>query len=183
MATSGELEAIVGLIDEMSAIAQQVLKETRLMIYRMRPAVLEEEGLVGALRRRLGAVEGRVGIRARVVTDTLIQPPAAVEAELYHIAQEALGNALRHAQATLVEVHLRTEGEYLVLEVTDNGCGFDLEAVRDLGGMGLSNMRERAERLGGTLAILSEPGRGTTVRVKLSLAFQADPTTSIYQST
>ncbi len=179
MATSGELEAIAGLIDEMSAIAYQVLKETRLMIYRMRPAVLEEEGLVGALRRRLGAVEGRVGIEARVVTDTLVQPPAAVEEELYHIAQEALSNALRHAQATSVEVRLHTEGDHLVLEVADNGCGFDLEAVCDLGGMGLSNMRERAEGLGGTFAILSEPGRGTTVRVEVSLAPQADPTAPI----
>jgi signal transduction histidine kinase len=69
------------------------------------------------------------------------------------------------------------------LEVADNGCGFDLEAVRNLGGMGLSNMRERAEGLGGTFTILSEPGRGTTVRVEVSLAPQDGPTAPIYQST
>ncbi len=182
MTTSGERQAIAGLIDEMSAIAHQVLKETRLMIYRMRPAVLEEEGLVGALRRRLGAVEGRVGIEARVVTDTLIQPPAAVEAELYHIAQEALSNALRHAQASSVEVRLHTESDHLIMEVADNGCGFDPDAVVDLGGMGLSNMRERAESLGGTFSILSGLGRGTTVRVEVSLASHTDPTTPIHQS-
>ncbi len=182
MTVSGEQEGIAGLIDEMSAIAHQVLKETRLMIYRMRPAVLEEEGLVGALRRRLGAVEGRVGIKARVVTDTLIQPPAAVEAELYHIAQEALSNALRHSQASSVEVRLHTEEDHLVLEVADDGCGFDPEAVRNLGGMGLSNMRDRAESLGGTFTVLSGSGRGTTVRVEVSLASQPDPTTPIYQS-
>ncbi len=174
MVKSGELDGIEQLIDEMDAITAQLIKDTRLMIYRMRPEVLDEEGLAGALRRRLGAVEERVGIEARVVINTLIELSPAVEAELYHVAQEALNNALRHAEATSVTVHIRSEREDLVLEVVDDGRGFDPDAVRDQGGMGLTNMRERVEKLGGTLTILSQPGRGTTVQARVSSAAPAE---------
>jgi PAS domain S-box-containing protein len=174
MAKSGELDGIEQLIDEMDAITGQLIKDTRLMIYRMRPAVLDEEGLAGALRRRLGAVEERVGIEARVVVNTLIELSPAVEAELYHIGQEALNNALRHAEATSVTVRILSEREDLVLEVVDNGRGFDLDTVRDQGGMGLTNMRDRVEKLGGTLTILSEPGGGTTVQARVSSAAQTE---------
>jgi len=175
LAGCGKTDRIAQTLDEIDAIARQALKETRLMIYQMRPPALEQEGIVGALRRRLDVVEGRLGIEARVLTDTLVELPAAVEEELYHIAQEALNNALRHAAATSVTVRIRSEGEHLVLEVIDNGWGFDLNAVRDRGGMGLRNMRERAERLRGTLTILTKPDQGTTIQAKVSLAAQADP--------
>ena len=175
LAGCGKTDRIAQTLDEIDAIARQALKETRLMIYQMRPPALEQEGIVGALRRRLDVVEGRLGIEARVLTDTLVELPAAVEEELYHIAQEALNNALRHAAATYVTVRIRSEGEHLVLEVIDNGWGFDLNAVRDRGGMGLRNMRERAERLRGTLTILTKPDQGTTIQAKVSLAVQADP--------
>lgn len=170
LAESGRLDQIKQPLSDIGTTTRQALKDMRLLLYELRPAALEEEGLVGALRRRLDAVEKRAGVEGRVLTDTWLELPTAVEDELYHIAQEALNNALQHAGATSVTVHLHTEGEYVILEISDNGVGFDLDVARNHGGMGLTNMRKRAEKLGGTLTIFTQPGQGTRVQVKLPIA-------------
>jgi signal transduction histidine kinase len=92
-----------------------------------------------------------------------------VEEGLYRIAQEALNNALKHAAATSVTVYIRTEDERVELEVVDDGQGFDPDAVGDRGGMGLASMRQRAEKLGGSLTVLSAPGEGTRVKVSVGV--------------
>jgi signal transduction histidine kinase len=150
-------------------IAQQALREMRLLIHELRPPMLDQEGLVGAVRKRLDAVEKRVGIEARVVMDDLVELPAALEEELYWITQEALNNALKHAAASNEIVRVNVERTMLVLEIADDGQGFDTEAARDRGGLGLTSMRERARAMGGTLAIESAPGQGTVVRVRVPL--------------
>jgi len=127
---------------------------------------LEQDGLIGALHKRLAAVEGRADIQARLLADDGIHLPLPEEATLYQIAQEALNNALRHAHATTVTVHLGREGRQVILEIMDDGCGFDPESVAH-GGMGLGNMRQRAEQIGGVLKITSVPGTGTRVKVSL----------------
>ncbi|MGD9100633.1 MAG: PAS domain S-box protein [Anaerolineae bacterium] len=148
---------------------QQSLKEMRLLVYELRPPALEREGLVGALHQRLEAVEGRTGVKARLVAEELVELPARVQKGLYRIAQEALNNALKHAEATSVVVRLRAEGEgatrQVSLEVVDDGIGFDPEAVSDKGGLGLISMRERAENLAGEFAVLAAPGKGTKIQV------------------
>lgn len=159
-------EDYLGRIGE---IAQQALREMRLLIHELRPPVLEQEGLVGAVRKRLDAVERRVGIEARVVLDDLVELPASQEESLYWITQEALNNALKHAEASRETVRICVEGETLVLEIADDGQGFDPEAGSNRGGMGLTTMRERARQMGGTLTIESAPGQGTTVRVSVPL--------------
>jgi signal transduction histidine kinase len=150
-------------------IAQQALCEMRLLIHELRPPMLEQEGLVGAVRKRLDAVEKRVGIEARVVMDDLVELPASLEEGLYWITQEALNNALKHAAAKHEIVRIWVEDERLVLEIADDGQGFDLEAAGNKGGMGLASMKDRARVMGGTLTIESSPGRGTTVRVGVPL--------------
>ncbi len=164
MVNNGDRTQIEDYLGRIGEIAQQSLKEMRLLIHELHPPVLEREGLVGALRQRMDAVEERVGIEARVLMEELIELPVAVEEGLYRIAQEALNNALKHADSTTVTVRIRPEGEQIVLEVTDDGRGFDLKAVQHAGGMGLGSMRERARQMGGALVILSAPGKGTTVR-------------------
>jgi len=144
--------------------ARQVIKEIRLFIHQLRPSVLEQEGLIGAIHLRLAAVEGRADIRTSLLADDTLRLPAAVEEALYQTAQEALNNTLRHAHATSVAVTLRQCDDGVLLEICDNGCGFAPDAPRT-GGMGLENMQARAEALGGTLTIRSAPGQGTTVRV------------------
>jgi signal transduction histidine kinase len=153
-------EDYLGRIGE---IAQQALCEMRLLIHELRPPMLEEEGFVGAVRKRLDAVEKRVGIEARVVMDDLVELPASLEEGLYWITQEALNNALKHSGAKSEIVRICVEDRMVMLEIADDGQGFDLEAARDRGGMGLSSMEERVgSRQGhdGQGAGTHPPGRG-----------------------
>jgi signal transduction histidine kinase len=164
---AGNLENAEDYFADLWQIALQSLKEMRLLIYELRPPVLEEEGLVGALQQRLDAVEGRTGMETRLLVDGEGQLAAPVEEALYRIAMEVLNNTLKHAAATFVTVRVRINDERAELEIVDDGRGFDPEAITDQGGMGLVTMRERTERLGGTLTILSVPGEGTRVEVTL----------------
>lgn len=166
---AGDLERVEGYLVRLGEIAQQALKEMRLLVHQLRPLALQREGLVGALQQRLDAVEGRVGVKARLLTEKLVELPAHVEEGLYRIAQEALNNALKHAAATSVTVYIRAKDERVELEVVDDGQGFDPDTVSDRGGMGLASMRERAEKLGGSLAVVSVPGEGTSVKVSVGM--------------
>ncbi|MGD9029470.1 MAG: GAF domain-containing protein [Anaerolineae bacterium] len=145
-------------------VNQQALKEMRLLIHELRPPALEEEGLLGALHQRLEAVEKRAGVDVRLIADSIVQLPHPVEEGLYRIAQEALNNALKHAAASHIVVRLAVADGRSVLEVEDDGRGFIVGAADGRGGMGLANMRDRAQALGGSLAVLSTPGQGTVVR-------------------
>jgi len=149
---------------ELGEIAQQALKEMRLLVHELRPPDLEEVGLVGALHQRLGAVEKRAGVDARLVAGDVVDLPPRMEEGLYRIAIEALNNALKHASATSVVVRVVTGEDGLVLEVVDDGCGFDASRIDQRRGVGLGSMHERAERLGGRLAVESAPGQGTKIR-------------------
>jgi signal transduction histidine kinase len=95
--------------------------------------------------------------------------PAEVEEGLYRIAQEALNNALKHACARGVSLYLDRREEAVVLEIVDDGIGFDPATSVEGGGLGLDGMIERAARMGGELLLDSEPGAGTKVRVKVPL--------------
>jgi signal transduction histidine kinase len=99
--------------------------------------------------------------------------PAHVETGLYGIVQEALNNVLKHSTATRVAVRLGADDEGLLLEVIDNGQGFELGSVGDQGGMGLASMQERVEKLAGSLQIVSKPGQGTSVKVAVPWARSA----------
>jgi signal transduction histidine kinase len=174
LAAAGNLQRAAHYLDRLRTTAQQALKEMRLMVHQLRPHALEHEGLAGALQQRLDAVERRAGLQARLLVEGELDLPAAIEAELYHIAQEALNNALKHAAATAVTVHLAIVGAELGscvvrLEVADDGRGFDPQAIGDHGGLGLISLRERAAKLGATVHIHSAPGAGTRVIVDCRL--------------
>ena len=167
MAKRGRLGDVVGCFEQLGDVSQQALKEMRLLIHQLRPPILEEVGLVGALQQRLDAVEQRVNIETRLLTKgDLSALPHNMEEQLFHIAQEALNNALRHAQATAISIRVREENGHINLSIHDNGIGFDPDAPT--AGMGLINMRERARGIGGDLAIAVEPGRGTTVTASVA---------------
>jgi signal transduction histidine kinase len=149
--------------------AQEALREMRLMIYQLRPPVLETGGLAVALQVRLDAVERRGGIRAELTVEGEDRLPLAVQAELHQIAQEALNNALKHAHATGVRVRLQFGEVDTILEVQDDGIGFDPGAVQEGGGLGLPGMKERVRKIGGRLKIESAPGQGTKVVVQVQI--------------
>jgi signal transduction histidine kinase len=162
LSTTGEYVA------RLSQLSQQALRQLRLLVYELRPTMLEQEGLVGALRHRLEAVEQRAGIQARLIDEGDGRIPVAVQDELFLIAQEALNNSLKHAAASVVTVIVGATPESVWLEVRDNGCGFDA-GNGQVHGLGFNSLREHAARLGGQLAIESAPGGGAVVRVQLAL--------------
>jgi len=152
---------------ELQDTAQEALAEMRLLIYELRPSVLEEEGLVAALQARLLAVEGRAGLKTEFKVEGDGQLPPQIEEGLYRIGQEALNNALKHAHARNITVCLRQDERTITLEIADDGIGFDPTTARERGGLGLSAMEERAAGLGGRLIVQSGPREGTRVLVEV----------------
>lgn len=166
----GDYHKIEELLHHLNTISQQALREMRLMLHKLRPPDLDEEGLVGALQQRLDEVETRANVEAHLIVEgDLDELPETIEEQLYRIAQEALNNALKHSAASLLTVRISADDEDLTLEISDDGKGFDIEAVQETGGMGLQNMEERIEQLDGELTIESVPGKGTTISVQIDL--------------
>jgi signal transduction histidine kinase len=162
----GDTGPVATNLQEIGETTRQALAETRLLLFELRPPLLEEQGLAAALRARLQAVEARAGLETAFDCHGEGRLALDKEQELYRLAQEALNNVLKHAHASRVEVRLDLASNPAMLEVCDDGAGFD-PALGGGGGFGLPGMRERAERLGGTLQIESAPGAGTRVRVEV----------------
>jgi PAS domain S-box-containing protein len=158
--------AVIEPLEFVLAQTGRGLAEMRALIFELRPEALEQEGLAAALQRQIDAVQARHQI---VVMTTLCEEPdvplAAKEA-VYRIAQEALHNIVKHANARSAEVRLENDAAHLTLDVSDDGAGFD-PGEEFPGHLGLRTMRERAMRLGGTLEIESRPSAGTRVRVHI----------------
>ena len=146
--------------------ARQAVKEMRLFLYQIQPVDLEKEGLISALHHRLAAVEGRADIKARLLADENIELSKEKEIALFFIAQEALNNILRHARAKTVTVKLKQGRRNVILEIVDDGCGFDSKKL-DRAGLGLENMKERAMNINGKMKICSIPGKGTKIVVNV----------------
>jgi PAS domain S-box-containing protein len=166
---AGSADMPAQVLSRIGENARQALKEMRLFLHELQPVDLEREGLVAILHQRLAAVEGRSDVKARLLADENISLPLDKEVALYFIAQEALNNVLRHARAKSVTVRLKQKKENVILEVVDDGCGFDSQKG-SLGGMGLRNMKERAIQMGGKLKLASVLGKGT----KLSVTVRRD---------
>jgi nitrate/nitrite-specific signal transduction histidine kinase len=164
---SGEPDRVAEHLCEIRTTAQESLREMRLLIFELRLPMLKTEGLAAALQARLESVEARVGLETdlRVEGDGRLSPE--VEEGLYRIAQEALNNTLKHAQARTVSVHLHHNQQAVTLEIGDDGMGFEPMETREKGGFGLRGMEERAIRMGGSLTVHSSPGKGTNVKVEV----------------
>lgn len=153
-------------LDYALSLARACQEDMRALLFMLHPAALETVGLVGALTQHATAV----GSRHDLVVEFKLceEPDLSLDAReaLYRIAQEALYNVVKHAQAHRVTLRLYQSSVDVVLEVRDDGVGFNPTAAFP-GHLGLHSMRERAQRLGGTLEIKSAPTRGTAVRVSL----------------
>lgn len=156
-------------VARLGELAQDALGELRGLIFELRPASLEDEGLAATLRKQVDMLQ-RVydrPIELRIAGSANCAPEA--EGEVLRVAQEALNNALRHAEAERIELRIesRPRGR-LIVTVADDGIGFD-PADRGLRSrrLGLTSMEERARGLGGTLAVVSRPGEGTTVTLEV----------------
>lgn len=161
----GDLERTEQIFKQIGATLQQTLKEMRLLVYELRPMTLEQEGLLGALQKRIEMVEKRANIKTKLNMNISTQLPENMEIELHGIVQEALNNVIKHSGANNVEVNIAQKQDNIVLEIIDNGQGFNVKNVEAILGIGIPSIRERANRLGGEVTFKSEVGKGTQVRV------------------
>lgn len=155
-------------LEELRGLTRSVLTELRSLVLDLRPPDLERDGLVETLRKQVDVLARVHGVEIRLSADSGARFAPDVELHAFRVAQEALTNALRHSGAARIEVELDAQGEVLVLEVRDDGAGFDSEAhdIRTRR-LGLSSMRHRAREVGGHLTIDTRRGAGTRVRLEV----------------
>ncbi|MFE3288941.1 GAF domain-containing sensor histidine kinase, partial [Streptomyces sp. NPDC059233] len=156
-------------LQQVSALAAEAADELRAAVTELRPAALDEDGLVATLRTHVHVLDRAHTAHVTFTCDGVRALPATQEEALLRVAQEALHNALRHSGADRVDVTLtRTADGGAVLKVLDSGKGFDPQNVRRAGRhLGLVSMRDRASGVGGRLTVHSEPGRGTTIEMEV----------------
>ncbi len=162
------------LISDLRDLAAQTLDEVRKLALELRPSVLDDLGLVAALREYVRATEERSGLAAHLTVLGFEEDPAEsrlppqVETALFRIAQEALTNAIRHARASSVRVRLRRTAEAVTLEVRDDGIGIGATPAQGKH-LGIFGMRERARLLGGSFVAMPVSPRGTMIQVSVPL--------------
>jgi signal transduction histidine kinase len=156
-------------VHELRKLAREAMLDMRLLIFELHPPILQEEGLAVALRTRLEAVESRSGIHTEYQVVNERRLPLAIEAELYHIAQEALTNVVKHSQAESVNVTLYYGKNRFKMKVQDNGMGFDIGKVDEGGGMGMRGIKERVQRMNGKLYVESVLNKGTIIVVTVKI--------------
>ena len=161
---------------DLSQITQQALKEMRLMVYELRSPALRSEGLARAIQLRLESVELRAGVNATLDADLPGEIPEWIEEALYRIALEALNNSLKHSFAENINIMICSGEEEIWMRVRDDGKGFNLAQQDHPGGIGMSSMRDRAERLKGTMMVHTSPGEGTEIEVKIPFSQKGKPT-------
>ncbi|MBN2025827.1 MAG: sensor histidine kinase [Actinobacteria bacterium] len=176
----GKLDEGHGVEDELSRMKGRIdqgLTELRRILRNLRPALLDDLGLVSALKLLVRQVNESAGIRASLDAGNDVERlPTEIEICLYRVAQEALTNAVKHSGAGFISLSLLAEDGHIRLEISDDGTGFDTaEHIWSSPGrsgerLGLFGMRERVRGLDGSLSIDSEPGGGTRVSAVLPLA-------------
>ncbi len=162
-------EKLRSTLDYVLAMSATAVAEMRALVFELRPDSLEQEGLGAALTKQADALRARTG--AVVNVEVCEEPPLSSDGKevLYRIAQEAMQNIVKHAQAANVNLRLYQQNGWATLEVCDDGVGFE-PAGRYPGHYGLKTMRERALRLSGALDIDSRPHAGSVVRARIPVA-------------
>jgi signal transduction histidine kinase len=158
---------------ETIAYLQDAIKETRQISAKLRPTMLDDLGLLSTITwytRQFSQQFGNIQLKTQIeVREKEI--PETLKIVIYRVLQESLHNAAKHSEAPEIYIGLKTDRHQIVLEVADNGCGFDVSKTLGrhdpLSGYGLSSMIERAEIVGGSLTIDSSPGRGTRIKMIL----------------
>ncbi len=165
-----DLGEVRGKMRETRVLAEHTLENVRKMIFGLRPTLLDDLGLAAAVRWYAKNSLEPLGVQVQFeATSHLPRADARIETAMFRIAQEAINNVVHHAEARHARVQLTREAARWVLVVQDDGCGFDVAAVRSNGHQrwGLFGIQERVELLNGTFKLESSPGHGTTVRVEI----------------
>ena len=159
-------EKLFSNLDDIEITALQAMREMRLLLYQLRESGNDKD-IRSSLVNRFQQVENRLGIQATQYIDPKIEFPPKIRHEIWRILVESLNNVVKHADATKVHVEIECKGDHFSVLIQDNGRGFDLNS--DSPGMGLRNIRTRAESLDGTLEVISHIGEGTQVILKIPM--------------
>jgi signal transduction histidine kinase len=168
-------KAVPGELQKVESIARRTTKEIRHMLFTLRPLILETQGLVAALQQLAEKMRDTHGQEVYVVTEDEFSYDLEIgkQAVLFYIAEEAVNNARKHAEAEHVWLRIRSQENMFLLEVEDDGVGFNVGSVdsdyEQRGSLGMVNMRERAELVHGELRVDSAEGKGTRIRVFVPL--------------
>ncbi|MFD3841772.1 GAF domain-containing sensor histidine kinase [Streptomyces sp. NPDC058642] len=157
-----------GELQQVAALAAEAADELRAAVVELRPAALDEDGLIATLRTQVHVLDRAHTAHVTFDSCGVRALPASQEEAVLRVAQEALHNALRHSGAERVDVTLARRDGGVVLRVTDDGSGFDPQQTRRAGRhLGLVSMRDRAGGVGGALTVESAPGKGTTIEMEV----------------
>jgi signal transduction histidine kinase len=161
---------VVEELQKIEELAHRTTEEIRIMLFTMRPLVLETKGLAAAIRQYADQLHHTEGLNIILDVDSYDgRLPPESESVIFSVVEEAIGNARKHARAEHIWIRLGVEGNEVLAEIRDDGAGFDVKAVESSyaqrGSLGLINMRERAELVEGRVSIESALGQGTTVRL------------------
>lgn len=166
---SGKSQVAEKNLAEVVTVAREGMRDLRLLIFELRPPMLEDEGLAGALQIRLEAVENRAGLQTKFHMEGKPNLSSEVEKELYWSLHEALNNILKHAHAKNIWMNLCFRKNSATITLKDDGVGFEASNYNWSNGMGLKNIADRVEKIGGKLRIESKMGEGTALRIELDL--------------
>ena len=176
MGVEAAMEAVRGgktpRLDEVKALAVRTLEDVHRLILDLRPSVLDDLGLLSAVRWYGDRILAPRGVAVRCEFGELPRLPPEMETALFRMCQETLSNVARHAQATAVLVQVGADRGDVLIDIEDDGKGFDAEEVARREGRrpwGLLGIRERAEILGGAARVDSSPGSGTHVTIRIPL--------------
>jgi signal transduction histidine kinase len=153
-------------VETMEQTAAQTMHEMQALLLELRPVALQDAGLIPALEELCRAYQERLGVTIDADLEPVALAPPAEHAVL-RIVQEALANAVKHAQPTRIRLRLHQQDGQVAVTVTDDGAGFDPSLAEQRHGLGLGLMRERVAKLGGRFQLDSTPGQGTSVRILL----------------
>ncbi|SMP22796.1 two-component system, NarL family, sensor histidine kinase LiaS [Laceyella tengchongensis] len=160
----------IAMIEKMAGIAQN---EMRALLLQLRPVTLEGKGLKEGLAELLDEFGAKHPASLHWEVGDLPRLPKGVEDHLFRIVQEGLSNVFRHAQATSVTVRLVFRGRHVHLRMIDNGVGFDMSKVKS-SSYGLQSIQERASEIGGIAEVISVPGKGTQIEVKVPIVVDGE---------
>jgi len=166
---SGDTKEIINKIRRMYVDIDSTIESVRKIAAQLRPRILDDMGLLGAIEWKLQDFENSTGVKCRINQVGLGDGESRLDSPrstaVYRIFTETITNVGRHAEATRVDVELRSGGGMFMLEVRDDGRGMPRDELKEPKGLGILGMRERAQAFGGDVDIDSDPGKGTSVRV------------------
>ncbi|MDP1809502.1 MAG: sensor histidine kinase [Actinomycetota bacterium] len=173
----GYLKAVIGEpeaqkhLQELTDLAKETVIDLRRILNDLRPVILDSQGLAPTLGQHVEKFGRETNIEIELKMDLAQRLPPGMEITIFRIVQEALNNVKKYAQAKAVTVAVGLDSDSVGVTIQDDGQGFDLvKGLQDHRGFGLVNMKDRAESIGGTIDVATQPGAGTTIKVTIPLA-------------